>query len=183
MRARLELAFELLPVGDVFESLLPLHALAAERRTIALGHELRDRSLVVFADRRALERILSNLVENAIKYSRPGDRVTLQAERDAALTDAEERVRISVVDTGPGIESRHLPRLFERFYRADKGRTRDLGGTGLGLAIAKHLAEALGGTLDVKSEIGRGSSFSVALGTSPHATPVAPKSTQVGEAA
>jgi two-component system phosphate regulon sensor histidine kinase PhoR len=72
-------------------------------------------------------------------------------------------VRVSVADTGPGIEARHLPRLFERFYRVDAGRSRELGGTGLGLAIVKHLVEAMGGEVSVESEVGRGATFNFTL--------------------
>ena len=72
-------------------------------------------------------------------------------------------LRVSVIDTGPGIEERHLPRLFERFYRVDTGRSRELGGTGLGLSIVKHLCEALGGSIGVESTVGKGSTFSFTL--------------------
>jgi two-component system, OmpR family, phosphate regulon sensor histidine kinase PhoR len=72
-------------------------------------------------------------------------------------------VRVLVEDTGPGIEPRHLPRLFERFYRVDAGRSREVGGTGLGLAIVKHLVEALGGTARVESALGKGTRFSFTL--------------------
>jgi two-component system, OmpR family, phosphate regulon sensor histidine kinase PhoR len=154
---RLELHTQPVGVADAFGSTVTLHALAAERKGIALASACDDASLAVDADARALERILSNLVDNAIKYSRRGDSVTLSAERRGGA------VRLAVADTGPGIEARHLPRLFERFYRADKGRSRAEGGTGLGLAIVKNLAEALGGRLTVESEVGKGSRFYVDL--------------------
>jgi two-component system phosphate regulon sensor histidine kinase PhoR len=106
------------------------------------------------ADRRALEQVLGNLLENAVKYCAPGASVTVKAERDDAT------VRISMEDTGPGIEPQHLPRLFERFYRVDAGRSRELGGTGLGLSIVKHLVEAMQGRVAVESTPGQGSRFS-----------------------
>lgn len=111
----------------------------------------------VLADPRALENVLSNLVDNAVKYAGRGASVRLKAVREA------DRVRVTVEDTGPGIERKHLPRLFERFYRVDRGRSRDLGGTGLGLAIVKHLVEAMGSQIVVESEVGRGTRFSFAL--------------------
>ena len=90
-----------------------------------------------------------------------------------------KRVRLSVVDTGPGIEEKHLPRLFERFYRVDTGRSREMGGTGLGLSIVKHLCEALGGSIAVESAVGKGSTFSFTLpqaGEKVDASPTPPPS-------
>ncbi|MBI5507314.1 MAG: PAS domain-containing protein [Deltaproteobacteria bacterium] len=109
------------------------------------------------ADRRALEQVLTNLVDNAVKYASQGATVTIGASLAAG------RMRLTVSDTGPGIEARHLPRLFERFYRVDPGRSRDLGGTGLGLSIVKHLVEAMRGTVEVESVVGEGSTFVVEL--------------------
>jgi two-component system phosphate regulon sensor histidine kinase PhoR len=108
------------------------------------------------ADSRALEQILENLLENSLKYC-PNASVTVRAEAD------EHDVVLVVEDTGPGIEKRHLERLFERFYRVDTGRSRQLGGTGLGLAIVKHLAEAMGGSVKVESTVGKGTRFTVRL--------------------
>lgn len=108
-------------------------------------------------DRRAIEQVLTNLVENAVKYCPDEASVTIRVSPDGA--EAPRTVRISVVDTGPGIEPKHLPRLFERFYRADKGRSRDMGGTGLGLSIVKHLVEAMDGKVGVESKPGKGTTF------------------------
>jgi two-component system phosphate regulon sensor histidine kinase PhoR len=114
-------------------------------------------SLVTLADERALEQVLLNLLDNAVKYTPPGGQVEVAAEQSG------ERCVIRVRDTGIGIEAKHLSRIFERFYRVDKGRSRDMGGTGLGLAIVKHLVTALGGELKVSSQPGRGSTFVVLL--------------------
>jgi two-component system phosphate regulon sensor histidine kinase PhoR len=108
----------------------------------------------VRADPRALEQVLVNLVDNSIKYCPPGSRVVVRVEREG-----ERRVRIAIEDTGPGIHEHDLPRIFERFYRVDAGRSRDMGGTGLGLSIVKHLVEAMGGNVGVDSRIGFGSKF------------------------
>jgi two-component system phosphate regulon sensor histidine kinase PhoR len=108
------------------------------------------------ADARALEQILMNLADNAIKYG-PGCTVTIRATRH------DDLVALEVADDGPGIEAQHLGRLFERFYRVDTGRSRQLGGTGLGLAIVKHLAEAMGGSAEVESAVGRGTTFRIEL--------------------
>lgn len=104
-----------------------------------------------------LKQAVINLIDNAIKYSAPQStvRVVIGAE--------EDRAAIRVIDQGCGIEARHLPRLFERFYRVDKARSRALGGTGLGLAIVKHIALAHGGAVDVASQPGQGSTFSILL--------------------
>jgi two-component system, OmpR family, phosphate regulon sensor histidine kinase PhoR len=111
----------------------------------------------VRADRRALEQVFTNLVENAVKYCPERASITVRA-----VSQGRE-VRIEVEDTGPGIEAKHLPRLFERFYRVDAGRSRDVGGTGLGLSIVKHLVEAMGGRVGVDSRLGRGTKFHFTL--------------------
>ena len=113
---------------------------------------------VAFADRRALEQILTNLLDNASKYTEPGGRIELRVERGRP-----DQVRLEVEDTGIGIPPEDLPRIFERFYRVDKARSRDLGGTGLGLAIVKHLAQAQGGEVSVRSKVGEGTTFTVVL--------------------
>ena len=100
----------------------------------------------VMADERALEQVLVNLVDNAIKYAPEGGEVRIE------LIPGEEDVLIEVANSGPGIPAKHLPRVFERFYRVDAGRSRELGGTGLGLAIVKHLVAGIGGDITVDSD-------------------------------
>ncbi len=109
------------------------------------------------ADVRKLALAVSNLVDNALKYGKAGGRVTLSGrmEGDACL--------LEVADDGPGISQDHLSRIFERFYRVDKGRSRDLGGTGLGLSIGKHIVESHGGTIRVESRIGVGTRFTIRI--------------------
>jgi two-component system phosphate regulon sensor histidine kinase PhoR len=104
-----------------------------------------------------LEQAVVNLVDNAVKYSPEGSAV------DVGLGQTDDEVVISVTDRGPGVPREHLPRLFERFYRVDKARSRDLGGTGLGLAIVKHIAQAHEGSVSVDSVVGRGSTFRIHL--------------------
>jgi len=105
----------------------------------------------------AIERLVLNLLENAIKYNRPDGQVTVR------LSAVDASVLLEVSDTGIGIPPDALPRIFERFYRVDKGRAREEGGTGLGLAIVKHVAQAHGGQVDVESRLGRGTTFRVRL--------------------
>jgi len=138
-------------VDDVMSSL----AMAAAERTVALRN-LVPTNAQVTADPHRLVQMLTNLIDNAIKFNREGGTVTIEHERN----DSD---RISVTDTGEGISTQHLDRLFERFYRVDRARSRDLGGTGLGLAIVKHLAKAHGGEVSVTSRIGEGTQFTIEL--------------------
>ena len=101
-----------------------------------------------------------NLVDNAIKYSDPGRTIWIGVTTETATAGS---VVITVRDEGCGIEAEHLPRLFERFYRIDKARSRKLGGTGLGLSIVKHIVQAHGGTVAVESEPGVGSTFTIRM--------------------
>ncbi len=115
------------------------------------------KKLSVLVDRSLMEQALFNLVENAIKYSEPSKSVRINVKEETSS------VKIHISDEGPGIAPEHISRLFERFYRVDKARSRNLGGTGLGLAIVKHVAGVHGGSIDVSSEVGRGSTFSIQL--------------------
>jgi two-component system phosphate regulon sensor histidine kinase PhoR len=107
----------------------------------------------VDADTDAVHQVLGNLIDNALKYASSGGKIVLGAR------DSDGGVEFYVQDFGPGIASEHLPRLFERFYRVDKARSRESGGTGLGLAIAKHIVRAHGGSIRAESTLGRGSTF------------------------
>lgn len=138
-------------VNDVMAS---LNAKASARSVVLENHVKPD--AVVYADPRRLEQMLTNLIDNAIKFNREGGRVTVGYERNGSS-------RILVQDTGDGILPQHLDRLFERFYRIDRARSREMGGTGLGLAIVKHLARAHGGEVRVRSRIGEGSTFEIDL--------------------
>ena len=117
----------------------------------------------VRADREAIHQVFSNLIDNAMKYGRSGGRILLGAR--PAPRGLEFGVEFYVQDFGAGIASEHLPRLFERFYRVDKARSRESGGTGLGLAIAKHIMLAHGGSIRAESELGHGSTFLFTLPT------------------
>ncbi len=148
-----EVAVELLDATQrAFEAVRPKSA----PRNTSLSTSV-PAGLKVLGDKRAIEQIMLNLVDNAVKYTRPGGRVEVSAERRG------DTIQIRVKDDGPGIEARHLSRVFERFYRVDKGRSRDMGGTGLGLSIVKNLANFMKGDVRVESAPGQGSSFFVEL--------------------
>ena len=113
--------------------------------------------ILILANRSLAEQALANLVSNAIKYSAEGTEVGIEISTEGPL------IRIAVADQGPGIAAKHLPRIFERFYRVDKARARTQGGTGLGLAIVKHIASIHGGQVEVTSQVSQGSRFSLLL--------------------
>lgn len=139
----------------VDEVLTSLSSKASERDVSLLNRVPAD--LRAVADPMRLEQMLTNLVDNAIKFNRRGGNVTVSAEASV------EKVSVRVADTGEGILPDHLPRVFERFYRADRGRTREVGGTGLGLAIVKHLARLHGGEVSVTSIPSQGTTFTIEL--------------------
>lgn len=140
-------------IGDVLDTIRPI----AEKNRLRLVQELAPQDTEVFCDSEALHQIMSNLLDNAIKYTPQGGVITAGAR--AVEQRRERRLEIFVRDTGAGIPAEDLPRLFERFYRVDKARSRELGGTGLGLAIVKHLALAHGSEVRVDSRMGEGSTF------------------------
>jgi two-component system phosphate regulon sensor histidine kinase PhoR len=133
----------------------------AVERSIRLQTECPE-ALTADVNAPLLEQAVINLVDNAIKYSGPGKSVWLSAAAEPAST-AERELVLRVRDEGCGIEEEHLPRLFERFYRVDKARSRNLGGTGLGLSIVKHIVQAHGGTVSVTSTPGSGTTFTIRL--------------------
>jgi two-component system phosphate regulon sensor histidine kinase PhoR len=129
----------------------------AAAKQITLEHAPTAESIMVTADEEAIADILDNLVDNAVKYTPAGGRVSLRW-----WSEGKEAV-VQLQDTGIGIPEKDLPRIFERFYRVDKARSRELGGTGLGLSIVKHLVQALGGSITAVSQIGTGSTFTLRL--------------------
>jgi two-component system phosphate regulon sensor histidine kinase PhoR len=148
---------ERVPLASVAEAVIGQLRPAAAAKRIELRHDIGpDVSAVIHAQ--MVEQALGNLVSNAIAYSPEGTAVTVSA----APGDGG-RVELRVTDEGQGIDEEHLGRLFERFYRADKARSRALGGTGLGLAIVKHVAQVHGGDVGVTSQVGRGSTFRILL--------------------
>ena len=142
-------------VGEVFDIL----EIKANKKNISLDFdEVYDYPIMVKADKEKIEQVLINLISNSINYGKVSGQTTVSIK-----THSKRRVIINVIDDGAGIEPEHIPRLFERFYRIDKSRSRDHGGSGLGLAIVKHIVEAHQQELLVKSEPSKGSVFSFTL--------------------
>jgi two-component system phosphate regulon sensor histidine kinase PhoR len=140
---------------DCIEAVRPM----AAKKNLELILEPMDESIEVFCDSKTVHQLMGNLLENAIKYTPDDGRIYVSARALPVVPGRPEFVEVYVRDTGIGIPAADLPRLFERFYRVDKARSRELGGTGLGLAIVKHVARAHSGDVRVESELGKGSTF------------------------
>jgi two-component system phosphate regulon sensor histidine kinase PhoR len=144
------------PLAPLLRELPERFASAAEARGLRLCFEVPPHIEAEVNDE-ALTHAVANLVDNAIKYGRGGTKVEVR------VVEAADGVRVSVTDDGPGIEASHHARLFERFYRVDAGRSREVGGTGLGLALVKHLCIAMGAEVSVRSAPGEGATFTIRL--------------------
>lgn len=155
-------------VGFVVDDAVARAAGLAESRGVAIHSRVEDRSHQVYGERRQLASALGNLIENAVKYSDAHSIVEVVVGVDSEVATFE------VVDHGIGIPARDLDRIFERFYRVDRARSRDTGGTGLGLAIVRHVASNHDGTVSVRSEEGRGSVFTLRIPTGPEPPMLAP---------
>jgi two-component system phosphate regulon sensor histidine kinase PhoR len=162
--------FERIDLRDAAERSIRAFRPVAEAKSLVLGADFPGVPVHAFADTDAMRQIVDNLLDNAIKYTPPGGRVSVRVRPDG------DHGVIAVEDTGVGIGPKYHARIFERFYRVDKARSRELGGTGLGLAIVKHLVLAQGGTVSVESDLGKGSVFrvrmpSLAPGAAPRPAP------------
>jgi two-component system phosphate regulon sensor histidine kinase PhoR len=154
----LKLSLEEFNIVTLVEDVYEMQEMLALRYGVKLlfekGHE---KNIRVYADRKRIIEAINNLIINAIKYSKPGGKITV------SFVDIGDQILIEIADTGIGIAEKDLPRIFERFYRVDKSRSRDQGGTGLGLAIVKHIIEAHQQTIHVQSKLGEGSTFTFTL--------------------
>jgi two-component system phosphate regulon sensor histidine kinase PhoR len=150
---RLELELRRIPVGPFVESCIETSSPRAKDKDLKLLVNLAERIPDIAGDRRRLTEVLQNLLDNAIQYTPAGGQIMISA------SPRNGEVVFTVSDTGIGIPQADQPRIFERFYRVDVARSREVGGTGLGLSIAKHLVETHGGRIWVESEVGRGSQF------------------------
>ncbi len=152
----LKLSFRYFPVSELFTQLGESFRTSCAMRSMTLEIASAE-NLQVYGDKSKLLQVFSNLIGNAIKYNPDGTNIRVYSREN------EESVTFYIEDNGIGIEEEHLPRLFERFYRIDKERSRETGGTGLGLAIVKHIVEAHGGTITVSSMPGQGTIFAFTL--------------------
>lgn len=152
----MRMSYRFFKISDLITEIIQANKKIAEDKKLLLTHSSTDSSLQVFGDREKIRQVLSNLVQNAIKYTEKG-RVEILAYED------NQKATITVKDTGIGIPGKYLDRIFERFFRVDKARSRSIGGTGLGLAIVKHIIEAHGSKVSVSSTVGEGSEFSFQL--------------------
>lgn len=154
-----EKAFEIVDVNvcQVAQDSVGILKDEAEHRHVQLRLDLPEEAVWAAADPEGVRTVIENLVSNAIRYTSDGGNVTVVCRRQKSWAEIE------VKDTGIGIAPEHLDRIFERFYRVDKARSRDVGGTGLGLAIVKHMVQSFGGSIDLESEVGQGTTFRVRL--------------------
>jgi len=154
MEEKPSLALEDVNIYDIMKGLISIYEPRIKAKGLALN--VRCPAIIIKADPFKLEQLLTNLIDNALKYTEKGEiSVTVEIQGDAVI--------ISVKDTGVGIPSEHVSRIFERFYVVDKSRSRSMGGTGLGLAIAKHIATLHGGKIEVESTPYMGSAFTVSI--------------------
>ena len=152
-----ELSLEEIHLPDFAAGIARDFALRAKKKGVMLRVEVAADIAPLHADPLRMEQVFTNLVDNALKFTPEGGTVTL----GAAASGSETRLWVS--DSGQGILSSHLPHIFERFYRVDKGRSRDVGGTGLGLSIVKHIARAHGGDAEAESAFGKGTTIRLRL--------------------
>ncbi len=150
---------ESFPLHELIEESLDSKGKLAEEFRVSLEIKPGGEDMMIRGDRRLLRTALNNLIDNAIKYNHPGGKVAVGIR----ATQADGGVMIEVEDNGMGIPREDLPRVFERFYRIDKARSRETGGTGLGLSIVKHITEFHRGTVTVTSVEGEGSTFTISL--------------------
>lgn len=147
-----------IPVSDLIQGALELLKDSFKKKNITVSVTPIAPEVQVYGDHKYLEQALFNLLDNAIKYGREGGKIEISViERD------QKEVEIAIKDDGIGIPKEDISRIFERFYRVDKGRSRELGGTGLGLSIVKHIVQAHGGRVWAESQIGKGSTFYLTL--------------------
>ncbi|MGG3987016.1 sensor histidine kinase [Bacillus smithii] len=147
---------EWVDITEVMDSVIHKSRIKASQKGLTISADYENGLPLIYSDGLRLEQIFMNLIDNAIRYTNEGF-------IKISITSKDHNVRIQIQDTGIGIPENEIPRIFERFYRVEKSRSREYGGTGLGLAIVKKLVELLGGNIQVQSEVGKGSTFVIDL--------------------
>ena len=160
-----EVATERIRLDKKANDICEMLSIHAADKQVTINNRLNDEPVYIIGNPDRVEQLLINLTENAIKYNKPGGSVTVQVFANA------DEANVTISDTGIGIAEEHLPRLFERFYRVDKGRSRQMGGTGLGLAIVKHIVRSMNGEIEVHSKLGEGTEFLITLPLAPKSNP------------
>ena len=148
---------ESISIYDVFIEVYDMTSYIAKSKNINISYKFSDKGIRVLGNRDHIKQVFLNLIDNAIKYTNEDKNISVK------VYSQEDKIVIMVEDEGVGIPLEDINRIFERFYRVDKARSREVGGTGLGLAITKHIVKSLGGTITVKSELGKGSKFTVII--------------------
>ena len=153
----MRMSYRYFNIADMIRDVMHSLEYQADQYSVTMSTNVGDAEILVYGDKERLSQALTNLTENAIKYNKPGGTVTILVEPE------NEKVKVSVKDTGIGIEGEHKDRIFERFYRVDKNRSRAVGGSGLGLAIVKHILEAHQTSPSIESIAGEGTTISFIL--------------------
>jgi two-component system phosphate regulon sensor histidine kinase PhoR len=153
---QMKMSFRYFRIYDFLETIVSEFQSAAVKKNLEFNLLPFDNSLQIFGDRQRLKQVMINLITNAIKYTEHG-------KIEIGLVEENKYGRVFIRDSGIGINANDINRIFERFYRVDKDRSREMGGTGLGLAIVKHIIEAHDSRIEVSSEYGKGSEFSFRL--------------------
>ena len=160
-----EVATERIRLDKKAHDVCEMLSINAADKQVTINNHLNQEPVYIIGNPDRVEQMLINLTENAVKYNVPGGSVTVQVFAN------EQEANVTISDTGIGIAEENLPRLFERFYRVDKGRSRQMGGTGLGLAIVKHIVRSMNGEIEVHSKLGEGTEFLITLPLAPKENP------------
>ena len=160
-----EVSIERLRLDKMAYDVADMLSIHAGEKEVTINCHLNKEPVNIMGNSDRVEQMLINLIENAIKYNKPGGSVTVQVFSNGV------EANVAISDTGIGIAEENLPRLFERFYRVDKGRSRQMGGTGLGLAIVKHIVRSMNGEIEVHSKLGEGTEFLITLPLAPKGDP------------
>ncbi len=152
-----KMSLDKVSIYEVFKEVYEMTSYMAKSKNISLDYEFNNKEIIILSNRDYIKQVFLNLVDNAIKYTPENRSIKVEVKKEKDI------ITIKVIDEGLGIPKEDIDRIFERFYRVDKARSRDIGGTGLGLAITKHIVKSLDGSITVNSELNKGSEFIVTI--------------------